>query len=234
MNRAITRPRALPADIVRPFLVSLAATAVFVGIVLVCAGRLALYQVWTYAALSLALNVTQRVILASDPELAKERARPRGGSAVDKALLGLGLLSTIAMLVTAGLQLRSSLTPSLGAQWFFAGVVASLAGGFLFSWALRENRFFAAVARVQPDRRQIVCTTGPYRFVRHPGYLGMIIGTLGFPLLFQSTWSFVPAGLSVIVLLLRTHFEDVLLTRELAGYPAYRERTKFRLVPGVW
>lgn len=222
-------------SIVRPFLISLAATLVFVMIVLVSAGRLTVWQAWVYGGISLALNVGQRMILRANPELAKERAKPGSGArASDKALLGIGLLLTLAMLVTAGLQLRHSGGPSLAITWFVVGVVLEVAGAFLFLWALRENTFFSAVVRIQTDRRQAVCTTGPYRIVRHPGNLGMIIGTLGFPLLFQSTWSFVPAGLFIVSLLVRTHLEDVLLTKELVGYRDYREQTRFRLVPGFW
>lgn len=221
--------------IVRPFLISLAATGVFVTIVLVSAGRPTFCQAWVYAGLSLGLNLGQRMILRTNPELAKERAKPGSDARPsDKALLGIGLLLTVAMLVTAGLQFRYSEGPSLSIAWFIVGVVLNLAGALLFLWALRENAFFSAVVRIQSDRRHAVCTTGPYRLVRHPGNLGMIIGTLGFPLLFQSTWSFVPAGLFVIVLLVRTHLEDVLLTRELDGYRDYRKQTRFRLVPPLW
>lgn len=138
------------------------------------------------------------------------------------------------MLVMAGLQFRFVGGPSLPFIWFVAGVALNLAGAFVFLRASRENRFFSAVVRIQTDRRHAVCTTGPYRVVRHPGYLGMIIGTLGLPLLFQSTWSLVPAGLSVIALLVRTHLEDALLTHELDGYREYRKQTRFRLVPGLW
>lgn len=223
------------AGVVRPFLMSLAATLVFVTIVLVSAGRFTVWQARVYAGISLALNLGQRMILRANPELAKERAKPGSDARPwDKALLGLGLLLTLAMLVTAGLQLRRLGGPSLSITWFIVGFVLNLAGAFLFLWALRENRFFTAVVRIQTDRRHTVCTTGPYRVVRHPGNLGMIVGTLGFPLLFQSTWSFVPAGLAVVALLVRTHLEDVLLTNELDGYREYRTQTRFRLVPGLW
>lgn len=217
---------------VRPFLISLAATLVFVAIVLASAGRLTVWQAWVYAGISLGLNVGQRLILRKNPELAKERARPGSGRSSDKALLGIGLLLTIAMLVTAGVQLRSG--PSLSIAWFAVGIGLEVVGAFIFLWALRENTFFSAVVRVQSDRKHAVCTTGPYRVVRHPGNLGMILGTLGFPLLFQSTWSFVPAGLFVVTLLVRTHLEDALLTEELEGYREYRDRTRFRLFPGLW
>jgi protein-S-isoprenylcysteine O-methyltransferase Ste14 len=84
------------------------------------------------------------------------------------------------MLAAAGLEFRrlGGRSPSLSIAWFFAGVVLSLAGAILFLWALRENRFFTAVVRVQKDRGHAVCTTGPYRIVRHAGNLGMISGTL--------------------------------------------------------
>lgn len=221
--------------IVRPFLISLGATLVFVSIVLVSAGRTTVWQAWVYAGISLALNLGQRMILRANPELAHERAKPGADARPsDKALLGVGLLLTLAMLVTAGLEFRYSGGPSLSIAWFIVGVVLNLAGALLFLWALRENRFFSAVVRIQTDRGHTACTTGPYGIVRHPGNLGMIVGTLGFPLLLQSTWSFVPAGLAVIALLVRTHLEDVFLTNELDGYGEYRKQTRFRLVPGLW
>jgi len=220
---------------VRPFLISLVATLFFVTIVLVSAGRLAIWQPWVYAGISLALNLAQRMILWDNPELAAERAR-RGseGRPWDKALLGMGLLLTLVMLVTAGLQFRWSRGASLSFPWAIVGIVLNLVGGLLFLWALRENRFFSAVVRIQTDRGHAVCTTGPYRIVRHPGNLGMIIGTLGFPLLFQSTWSLVPAGLAIFALLVRTHLEDRVLTHELDGFGDYRKRTRFRIIPGLW
>jgi protein-S-isoprenylcysteine O-methyltransferase Ste14 len=138
------------------------------------------------------------------------------------------------MLLTAGLEFRYAARPTLSFAWAVVGIVLNLTGGALFLWALSENRFFSAVVRIQTDRGHAVYTTGPYRIVRHPGNLGMILGTLGFPLLFQSTWSFVPAGLAVLALLLRTHLEDRLLTNELDGYRNYRQQTRFRILPGLW
>lgn len=219
----------------RPFLTSLAATLVFVAIVLVSAGRFAVWQAWVYAGISLGLNLAQRIILNADPALATERAKPGDDAQpADKALLGVGLLLTLAMLVTAGLEFRYSAAPSLSIAWFVIGVALNLGGASLFLWALRENHFFSAVVRIQTDRGHTVCTTGPYRIVRHPGNLGMIVGTVGFPLLFQSTWSFLPTSLAIVALLIRTYLEDVTLTNQLAGYREYRARTRFRLVPGLW
>jgi protein-S-isoprenylcysteine O-methyltransferase Ste14 len=99
---------------------------------------------------------------------------------------------------------------------------------------MKENRFFSAVVRIQTDRGHTVCSTGPYRLVRHPGYAGMIIGTLGLPLMLTSFWSGLPALLSAVLLVVRTRLEDATLQEELTGYREYQAATRFRLVPGLW
>jgi len=76
--------------------------------------------------------------------------------------------------------------------------------------------------------------TGPYRLVRHPGYLGAILGALATPLMLGSLWTFVPAAIVAALFAVRTHLEDQTLRRELQGYERYAQRTRFRLVPWVW
>jgi protein-S-isoprenylcysteine O-methyltransferase Ste14 len=88
--------------------------------------------------------------------------------------------------------------------------------------------------RIQTDRGHTVITSGPYRFVRHPGYLGLIIFTLATPLLLGSRWAFIPAVLMLVLIITRTALEDRTLQSELAGYPAYAERVRYRLLPGIW
>lgn len=223
------------SSIIRPFALSAGATLVLVTVALASAGSLAFWQAWAYGAISLALNVGQRLVLRDAPTLAEERSKlGANGRSSDKVLLAVGLLLTLAMLAAAGLQFRWAGGPSLPLAWFAAGVLLSVAGGLLFLRSLRENAFFSAVVRLQRDRGHAVCTTGPYRIVRHPGNLGMIVGAAGLPLLFQSTWSLAPAALFVASVVVRTQLEDALLTRELAGYRDYRRDVRFRLVPGLW
>ncbi len=220
----------------RRFLINLSAIFFFLGVLLISAGRLDYLQGWVYAGISLLMSLATRFILRNDPDLERERSKPGvGAKAWDKELLGLGLLLTLAMLVVAGLDSgRYDWLPHLSWTWFIPGVVLNFAGMTIFLAALRENRFFSSVVRIQNDRKQTVCKTGPYAVVRHPGNAGMIIGTLGLPFLFMSAWSTIPVLLSVIVIVIRTYMEDILLQEELEGYRDYQRTTRFRLIPGIW
>lgn len=217
-------------------LASSVTTLVFLVVLLVAAGHVDYWQAWAYAGLSLTMNVATWVVLRGAPEVAKERLQPgRGAKSWDKALLLAGLVLNVVMLIVAGLDSgRFHFRPVLSFRWAIAGILVSLAGMSLFLWALKENRFFSSVVRVQADRGQTVCTTGPYRVLRHPGNAGMIVGTLGLPLLFTSAWSLIPALLFAALLVVRTYLEDRTLSAELSGYVEYRAHTRFRLVPGVW
>jgi protein-S-isoprenylcysteine O-methyltransferase Ste14 len=221
---------------VRPLLVGLASNAVFSGILLVSAGRLSYWPAWVYAAIGALMSVLTRLTLRKAPDLAIERSRPGAGAkAWDKKLLGLGLVLTLAMLVVAGLDAgRYGWSPRVSWIWSACGAFLSLAGMGVFLSAMRENRFFSAVVRIQSDRGHTVCDSGPYRIVRHPGNAGMIIGTIGLPLLLMSAWSAVPASISVALLIARTRLEDSVLENELEGYRDYQSATRCRLVPGIW
>ena len=99
---------------------------------------------------------------------------------------------------------------------------------------MRSNTFFSAVVRIQKDRGHTVVSSGPYRFVRHPGYTGFSAFTLVTPLIVNSRWAFVPAAATVAVTVLRTALEDRTLQSELDGYADYVRRVRYRLVPIVW
>lgn len=220
----------------KSFISALISNVVFLGILLLCAGSLGYWPAWVYFGVGMTMNVLTRWVLLRNPELERERSKPGAGAkSWDKKLLGVNFLLTIAMLVVAGLDAgRFHWNPQLTWPWAVAGVVLSAVGMGLFLVAMRENRFFSAVVRVQSDRGHTVCKSGPYRIVRHPGNAGMIVGTLGLPLLLLSVWSLVPAVLSAVVMVVRTDKEDAALESELEGYREYQKETKHRLVPGLW
>jgi protein-S-isoprenylcysteine O-methyltransferase Ste14 len=122
---------------------------------------------------------------------------------------------------------------ALGPAWTF-GVAIFVVSWGLISWSMAVNPFFEKVVRIQKEHGHRVVETGPYAFVRHPGYVGFSGWLLSTPLLLGSGWAFVPAVFSVVTLVVRTALEDGMLRQELTGYAEYAERVRFRLIPGVW
>jgi protein-S-isoprenylcysteine O-methyltransferase Ste14 len=96
------------------------------------------------------------------------------------------------------------------------------------------NRFFAVTVRIQTERGHAVADTGPYRYVRHPGYIGMIAFTLASPVALGSWRALVPAAVVAVALVVRTALEDRTLRAELPGYTDYAARVPQKLVPGLW
>lgn len=145
-----------------------------------------------------------------------------------------GLFGPVATMIVAGLDHRwgwSAIVPEVG-QALAPLVIA--AGYGLAVWAMVENRYFSAVARIQKDRGQKVVTTGPYRLVRHPSYAGAILGYLAVPVMLDALWSLIPAMVMLVALTIRTGLEDQMLREELEGYQSYAEKTRYRLIPGLW
>ena len=148
--------------------------------------------------------------------------------------MALWLLLSVAAPVVAGLDAGRVGRPSLSWAWFALGLAVLVPATVFATWAMLENEHFEQLVRIQTDRGHRVVSTGPYRFVRHPGYLGAIVGAFVTPLMLGSVWTFVPAGLIAALFVVRTQLEDRTLRRELAGYAEYAQRTRFRLVPGIW
>jgi protein-S-isoprenylcysteine O-methyltransferase Ste14 len=214
----------------------LVGVVVFVAILFAAAGRFDFQPGWLYAAMSvlgLFLNV---FVGTKDDALSAERSGPGEGiKPWDKQILAALLLTNILTLVTAGLDAgRFHWTPPLAPVIEAVGLVVMLAGQLLFVLAMRTNAFFSTVARIQHDRGHAVCDTGPYAWVRHPGYTGMLTSIAALPALLGSAWSVVPTLASIGLLAMRTRLEDRMLLEELPGYRDYATNTRSRLIPGVW
>jgi protein-S-isoprenylcysteine O-methyltransferase Ste14 len=199
------------------------------------AGRLDWWQAWAFLAIFFgAIAFNALFVLRGDPELIAERAETKENTkGWDKTVTGAITVLTMLLLVVAGLDIRfgwSNVSPAVSA----AGLLLILAGNALVSWGMAANRFFARVVRIQEDRGQQVCSSGPYRFVRHPGYAGMIVYTPAMAIGLGSWWAAIPAVLAAACFVLRTALEDRTLRAELPGYTDYAARVRYRLVPGVW
>jgi protein-S-isoprenylcysteine O-methyltransferase Ste14 len=211
-------------------------TLFFFSIIFISAGKIDYWQGLTYVSIGLIMGILNYTVLRIDPELLKERSKlGEGTKKWDKAILGLSLLVTIAMYITAGLDSgRYHWSPDFHWSLYGAGIILTMCGQLLFLIAQKQNKFFSSTVRIQTNRGHVVCETGLYKIVRHPAYLGSIIQSLGFPLLFGSLWSILPISLSVILLITRTNMEDKTLKDELRGYLEYSNKTRYRLVPYVW
>ncbi len=206
------------------------------GILFVASGRPGWLWAWVFLLLYLAgMVVTGTVLLRHSPETIARRASGEGAEGWDKVVGGLWSLVYFAGLpFIAGMDVRYAWTGQLPLAAHLAGLVIFVLSFSLFIWAMASNAHFSTVARVQRDGSQKVCTTGPYRYVRHPGYSGMVIQTLAMPLMLGSLWALLPGAIASLLMIVRTVLEDRMLIQKLDGYAEYARRVRYRLAPGIW
>ncbi len=210
-------------------------TLVFISIFWL-AGGLDWFRGWVFIGLLIfGQTLSTLYIGRKDPELLRRRAEiGQGTKTWDLVLLALFGLTYLAILVVAVFDAQhhwSKMTIWLwpigaGLHAFFVVVI---------TWAMAVNTHFEKTVRIQKDRHHRVIDSGPYRIVRHPGYIATILGlVLATPLLLGSWWAFIPAILAAVCLILRTVLEDRTLRQELSGYEAYTRKVHYRLLPGLW
>ncbi len=209
------------------------------AILLLASGDIQWWQAWVYIGFSYLAVIISRILVArKNPDLLAERAessKKQGTKPWDKLLLPLSALwIPILYFITAGLDRRWQWSPVIPLWITLTALIIGLAGFAFSTWAMVENKFFSAVVRIQQDRGHKVVESGPYRLVRHPGYAGGLLAALMFPLITNSLWAFIPVSLNIVVLIMRTDLEDKTLVAELPGYREYTEKTRYRLLPGVW
>jgi protein-S-isoprenylcysteine O-methyltransferase Ste14 len=205
---------------------------------MIVSGRWDWLEAWAYAAVSILGFAASRLLAARrHPDLLAERARFMSAQDTkpwDKILAPALAFSSIVILSVAGLDHLYGWTPAFPV-WAKLAALAVIVLGFVFgSWALMENRFFSGTVRIQTERGHRVVSTGPYAWVRHPGYAGALWTYLLTPILLDSLWAFIPVFLTLAVLVVRTALEDRTLQAELPGYADYAGRTRYRLFPGIW
>jgi protein-S-isoprenylcysteine O-methyltransferase Ste14 len=176
-----------------------------------------------------------RWLKKNNPELLKERmSRRKDAETWDKIILYIYSILAMTMLAVAGLD-------AVRYQWTHVPLVLKVVGflGFipaymLIFWTMTQNRYLSEVVRIQEERGHEVCTTGPYRYVRHPMYVGVIFFVFCLPLALGSFFALLLSAAILIVFLLRTSLEDKTLQKELPGYEEYAKQVRYKLIPGVW
>lgn len=209
------------------------------ALVFILAGTVKWWQAWVYIGISYAASITSRALITKiHPDLVQERvsySEKADAKKWDKILMPfVALISPAAYFIVAGLDHRFGWSNPVPIWLYIVALVFTLLFYAFSTWALVTNRFFSAVVRIQTDRGHTVVDTGPYQYVRHPGYLAGSMVALFFPFMIGSWWAFIPVGIMVIFVVLRTALEDKMLINELPGYLEYAQKTRFRLIPGIW
>lgn len=209
---------------------------VMFALLFLAAGRLDYWQGWVYMILNTIIILLMGFVLTQNVDLIEERLRPgQGIQGWDKVYFALSTPMYLICLIVAGLDVgRYGWTGPLPAWVYGLGLGVYLLGQAIFLWARYVNNYFSSVVRIQTDRGQTVCKAGPYRYVRHPGYVGGMLFALAMPLILGSLWALIPQVIAALLLIWRTGREDRLLQAELPGYAEYTQETRYRLVPGIW
>lgn len=175
------------------------------------------------------------VMIPRRRDVIEERSKgSTGGRPWDLWITRLMMIPSLGLLVVAGFDQRLDWTPPLPLWLRVLGGFLFVGGYALVLWAMYTNKYFSQVVRIQKERGHQAVTGGPYRLVRHPGYLGMIVSFLGAVFLLDTLYGLVCFIVYLILIILRTRLEDRTLLGELPGYPDYVAQTRFRLVPGLW
>lgn len=212
----------------------------FIPVVLfVCAWDIGWWQAWVYSLLINLVGIGGRLWAEHcHPGLLVERAKFKKAPGVkpwDKILAPLMAISIAFPLnIVAGLDHHFGWSAAFPTWLTVIGFVLIVSGYFFAMWAMAENRFFSGAVRIQTDRGHVVCDSGPYKIVRHPGYAGNILPLPGIALALGSVWTFIPAAVAFIIVVIRTELEDRTLQQELPGYREYARRVSYRLFRWIY
>lgn len=196
------------------------------------------WEAWLYAAICIFGFVISRYLAGRrNPDLLVERGQflqNPDPETWDKWLSALLALGSGVIPLAAGLDMRFGPSAQFSLPSKLIAISALLGGYALGSYALIANSFFSGMVRIQSDRGHHVVSSGPYRWMRHPGYAGALISYLATPFLLESWWTLLPVAFTLAVIIIRTGLEDRTLQEKLEGYRDYTQEVHYRLIPGVW
>jgi protein-S-isoprenylcysteine O-methyltransferase Ste14 len=203
----------------------------------VFAGNIGQRQLIYFGAAIVHSSVSIAVQYKLSPELLVQRLviEREGSKSWDEILMRISnLMIIVAIPAAAGLDVGRLHWPTIERYFILVGIVLLGISTILLNWAMVANPHFESTVRIQKDRDHKVIKTGPYRTVRHPGYLSGILFALSIPLLIGSMISIIPTGIYIILIIIRTFLEDRTLLQELDGYSEYAKQVKYRVFPGIW
>jgi protein-S-isoprenylcysteine O-methyltransferase Ste14 len=223
---------AAPGTARRVYIRILLIVPVLAAILFIPAGTLAYWEAWIYlGVLLIPFAFVLGYFLKNNPRFLERRMQMRERERAQRRIIGLSLLWFILAFVLPGLDRRFGWS-DVPAPVVLAADLLVLLGYGLIVLVFRENQY--ASRTVQVEQGQQVISSGPYALVRHPMYLGAIVMYLASPVALGSWWALIPALAIVPILVARIVNEEKVLERDLPGYREYEQRTRRRLVPGIW
>ncbi|MFX1386048.1 MAG: methyltransferase family protein [Promethearchaeota archaeon] len=216
-------------------LIAVYLVAIFLGVGLfIPAGTLLWLEAWIYLIIfTIFFTLVVLYFSKHDPEMLQKRAKPKFKEKWDifvMLLMGLGFLPTF---IIPGFERKYGWSYVPFWVEIVAFIVLSL-GLIIIFLVMKENTYLSKAVEIQKDRGHIVITTGPYRIVRHPMYLGFILFIVFYCLALGSLFSLIPTTIGVVGLVIRTVLEDRKLHKELEGYKEYAQKTTKKLIPLIW
>lgn len=205
-------------------------------VLLVSAGTIGWINAWVFAGMRLLYHVTYvGLLMRKNPGLLNQRARIKKNTKRFDRLILLSFIPFFLLInIICGLDAVRFEWSEMSFGFVIFGVVIWAMGISFTLWSMVANPHFESSVRIQEERDHQVFASGPYKIVRHPGYLGFIVVILSVSFILGSWWGLVPAALFAVVVIIRTGLEDRMLKKELSGYKEYAERTRYRLLPLVW
>ena len=215
-------------------LIQVFSTFIIQGILLfVFAGTIRWYWAWLFMFLGIIILCINYFVLPI--EVMEERGRKKENvKKWDKILTSINIIPMLGIFIFSGLDYRFHWSASQDISSHVLGLLIYFLGSMLFTWSMVSNKFFSTMVRLQNERGHEVATSGPYRYVRHPGYVGFILMVLAIPFALGTLYGLFLSGIVTILFIIRTALEDLTLKKELKGYLEYSEKVKYRLIPYIW
>ena len=201
------------------------------------AGEINIFRAWIYIGIyAIGGLIIGLILLKKTSKLLNERGKMQEGTKqFDKyIILTYFLFAIVITPFVAGIDIRLNIIQSLPTFYLYIGIVLYFFSAIFSTWPMLHNPFFEGTVRIQKEKNHKVMNTGPYKIMRHPGYFGMLLGSIAIPFALGSVLAFLPLLVMIILIFIRTYYEDQTLQKELTGYAEYCKEVKYRLIPFMW
>jgi protein-S-isoprenylcysteine O-methyltransferase Ste14 len=209
-------------------------TLIIQGIILfISAWSVTWHWAWIFLTLGIIILIINFFVIPV--ELMEERGKKKENvKKWDKILTSINIIPMLGIYIVSGLDYRFGWSINPNILVHIIGLIFYFFGSMLFTWSMLSNKYFSTMVRIQIERGHEVAISGPYRYIRHPGYVGFIMMVLATPISLGTLYALLMSGITTILFIIRTSLEDKTLKNELAGYLEYSNKVKYKLIPFIW